>query len=95
MMQGLPEVEKIMSPLSEHIKDGADERNRQHYNYVYEAFMRIIEEKKRLECFQKFYLHIRRELNMSSVDGDCTHVCCKLCNKTFEEITGIPELTDV
>jgi len=54
----------------------------------------------KLRCFQKFYLHIRRELNELDViknNPNSMHkqVCCKICGKTFEEITGIPEIIDV
>jgi len=49
MSKGLPEVDMIMADLSSHIKDGADPKsNRQHYNYVYEALWKLVEERDRL-----------------------------------------------
>ncbi|MCK9597952.1 MAG: hypothetical protein M0R06_02855 [Sphaerochaeta sp.] len=42
-MKGIPEVERIMALLSRHIKEGADECNRQHYNYIYEAVWKVLQ----------------------------------------------------
>lgn len=41
-MQGNAQVDKIMNGLYKHIKDGCDETNKPHSNYVYEAIMNLV-----------------------------------------------------
>lgn len=46
---------------------------------------------KRLKPYKVFYGHIRGELLTALPEDDFIPVVCKICDKTFEEITGIAE----
>ena len=43
-------------------------------------------------CYKKFYNHIRSELDLAPMrNHDRLDVICKLCGKSFKQITGVAE----
>jgi len=69
--------------------------NRNWYGYYLaekEKNKQLQHENEKLKAYKAFYRHIRDKLDTVPVrDGDHLEIACSLCDKTFEQITGVAE----
>ena len=59
---------------------------------IFEMTYEDVKEQAADTCYKKFYNHIRSELDLAPMrNHDKLAVICKLCGKSFEQITGVSE----
>ena len=59
---------------------------------IFEMTYEDVKEHTADNCYKKFYNHIRSELDLAPMrNHDRLDVICKLCGKSFKQITGVAE----